>query len=100
MTDHECEWEVLKPEQSEPEWYIWCPKCGDRMDTIEEINAIFNEHAKLKRANNVRKRYGRSPTHLTGCKFRGFEGPKDGPVVEIGKCTCGLNALAETNQAG
>ena len=49
MTDHEHEWEVLKHEQSEPEWYIWCPKCGDRMDTIEEINAMLNEHAALKR---------------------------------------------------
>ena len=50
MTEHVCEWRVLKPEPTEPDWYIWCPECGDRMDTIEEIESRLNAYWHMRTA--------------------------------------------------
>lgn len=47
MAEHVHEWRVLKPELTEPDWYIWCPECGGRMDTIEEIESRLNATERL-----------------------------------------------------
>ena len=91
MTDHVHEWEIILG-RSVADCTV--KDCRERL-FLNQIVDILNEHAKLKRENKALKRY---IGHSSGCEWRGCEGPQEGPVVDIGKCTCGLDALADTQE--